>query len=107
MTPHRLRRSLAALTGASLFLLLLPVAALAHAELDTISPADKSSGPAPQQIVGTFVQNLDPAKSNFKIVNASGTVVAEGGEVDSTNPRRMTLTLSPLAAGVGGSCRGG
>jgi methionine-rich copper-binding protein CopC len=100
MIPHRLRRSLTALAGASLLLILLPVAVVAHAELDTISPADKSSGPPPQQIVGTFIQNLDPAKSNFRVVNPANGVVAEGGEVDSNNPRRMTLSLSPLAPGV-------
>lgn len=86
--------------AAVLLLTLVPSAVLGHAELDTISPADKSSGPPPAEIVGTFVQNLDPAKSNFRVVNAGGTVVAEGGEVDPATPRRMTLTLSPLSPGA-------
>ena len=85
--------------AAVLLLTLVPSAVLGHAELDTISPADKSTGPAPTEIVGTFVQNLDPAKSNFRVVNAGGTVVAEGGEVDPATPRRMTLTMSPLSPG--------
>ncbi|HEX5823705.1 MAG TPA: copper resistance CopC family protein [Candidatus Limnocylindrales bacterium] len=88
------------LLAAVLLLTLVPSAVLGHAELDTISPADKSSGPPPAQIVGTFVQNLDPAKSNFRIVNAGGTVVAEGGKVDPASPRRMTLALSPLPPGA-------
>jgi len=88
------------LMAAVLLLTLVPSAVLGHAELDSISPADKSSGPPPAEIVGTFVQNLDPAKSNFRIVNVNGTVVAEGGEVDPATPRRMTLTLSPLAPGA-------
>ena len=86
--------------AAVLLVSLVPTAVLGHAELDTISPADKSSGPPPAEIVGTFVQNLDPAKSNFRVVNAGGTVVAEGGDVDPATPRRMTLTLAPLPAGA-------
>ena len=86
--------------AAVLLLTLAPTAVLGHAELDTISPANKSSGPPPAEIVGTFVQNLDPTKSNFRIVNARGTVVAEGGEVDPATPRRMTLALSPLPPGA-------
>jgi methionine-rich copper-binding protein CopC len=88
------------LLAATLLLTLAPSAVLGHAELDTINPADKSSGPPPAQIVGTFVQNLDPTKSNFRIVNAGNTVVAEGGVVDPASPRRMTLTLSPLPPGA-------
>jgi methionine-rich copper-binding protein CopC len=99
MAPQRLRRSLAVLVGASLLLILLPVAALAHAELDTISPADKSSGPPPQQIVGTFVENVDPSKSSYTVVDASGKVVVSGGEVDPANTKRMTLALPVLAPG--------
>ena len=100
MVPQRLRRSLAVLVGASLFLILVPVAALAHAELDTISPADKSSGPPPQQIVGTFVENVDPSKSSYTVVDASGKVVVSGGEVDPANTKRMTLALPVLAPGA-------
>lgn len=100
MTPRRLRRSLAALAGASLFVILLPVVVLAHAELDTISPADKSSGPPPQQILGTFVENVVPSKSSYTVVDASGKVVASGGQVDPANTKRMTLALPVLAPGA-------
>jgi copper resistance protein C len=100
MTPRRLRRSLAALAGASLFVILLPVIVLAHAELDTISPADKSSGPPPQQIVGTFVESVVPSKSSYTVVDASGKVVASGGQVDPANTKRMTLALPVLAPGA-------
>jgi methionine-rich copper-binding protein CopC len=99
-TPAMPIRHARGLMAAVVLLTLVPSAVLGHAELDTISPADKSSGPAPAEIVGTFVQNLDPAKSNFRIVNSGGTVVAEGGEVDPATPRRMTLTLSPLPPGA-------
>ena len=78
-----------------------PVTALGHAALETMAPADKSSGPAPTEIVGTFAQNLDPAKSSFALVDAGGTVVAKGGDVASDDLRRMTLSLpTPLAPGA-------
>jgi methionine-rich copper-binding protein CopC len=100
MTPRHARRSIAALAGASLVLLLVPLAVLAHAELDTISPADKSSGPAPQQIVGTFVENVDPSKSSYTVVDASGKVIVSGGVVDPANTKRMTLALPVLTPGA-------
>lgn len=81
-------------------MILLPVVVLAHAELDTISPADKSSGPPPQQILGTFVENVVPSKSSYTVVDASGKVVASGGQVDPANTKRMTLALPVLAPGA-------
>jgi methionine-rich copper-binding protein CopC len=82
-------------------LLILPTIALGHAELDTASPADKSTVVgSPAEIVMTFVQNLDPAKSSIRVVNAAGTVVADGGTVPSGKPREMDLVLTtPLAPG--------
>ena len=80
---------------------LLPSAALGHAELDTVTPADKSTVQgSPDEIVMTFVQNLDPAKSSIVVVGASGGVVAQGGTVPAGKPREMDLPLAtPLAPG--------
>jgi methionine-rich copper-binding protein CopC len=75
-----------------------PASVAAHAELDTIRPADKSSGPAPTEIIGTFVENLDPSKSSFTLVDAGGAVVQKGGEVVSDDPRKLTLTLTETLA---------
>ena len=90
--------------GAVLFAVIaaaVPSSVAAHAELDTISPADKSSGPSPTEIVGTFVQNLDPAKSSFTVVDSTNKVVAQGGELASDDVRKMTLTLTaPLDPGA-------
>ena len=97
-TRHGLVR---AATAAAVLLLLIAPSVLGHAELDTISPADKSSGPSPTEIVGTFVQNLDPSKSSFAVVDSTGTVVAKGGQVASNSVRKMTLPLTaPLAPGA-------
>jgi methionine-rich copper-binding protein CopC len=78
--------------------LVIPSLASAHASLETMSPADKSSGPAPTEIVGTFAENLDPSKSSFTLVDAGGAVVAQGGEVVSDDMRKMTLTLTRTLA---------
>ena len=94
-------RPIGGLLVATVLLILAPSAVLGHAELDTISPADKSSGPSPTEIVGTFVQNLDPSKSSFALVDSTGTVVAKGGQVASDDVRKMTLPLTaPLAPGA-------
>jgi len=94
-------RPIGGLLVATVLLILAPSAVLSHAELDTISPADKSSGPSPTEIVGTFVQNLDPSKSSFALVDSTGTVVAKGGQVASDDVRKMTLPLTaPLAPGA-------
>lgn len=77
-------------------LLSIAPAVLAHAELATITPADKSTVPAPTTIVATFTQNLDPTKSSLTVVDAAGNVVAQGGTVGAD---KRTLTL-PLTAAL-------
>jgi len=99
MTDRRPRRSVAAVAFATLCLFLIPGLVTAHAELDTMTPADKSSGPAPAAIVATFTENLDASKSSLRLVDANGAVTAEGGEVDAATPKEMTLTLPALEPG--------
>jgi methionine-rich copper-binding protein CopC len=97
MTPRPLRRSVAvALATASAFLVLLPMSVFGHAELDTMSPADKSTVALASvtEIVATFTEDLDPSGSNLALVDAAGKVVAKGGTVDATNKKQMTLDLS-------------
>ncbi len=101
MSAHRPRRPVAAVALAALCLLTsAPSVAVAHAELDTVTPADKSTVPEPSQIVMTFTEDLDASASNIRVVDASGAVVAQGGTVSSTDPREMTLALSSLAPGA-------
>ena len=86
-------------TGVLVTLLVAPAVARAHAELDTVSPADKSTVVgSPSEIVMTFVQNLDPTKSSIKIVDASSKVVVQGGTFPAGKPREMDLAIAtPLA----------
>src|SRR5512141_1814709 len=59
-----------------------PVSALGHAALATVTPADKTTVQgSPTEIAVTFTQNLDPAKSSIRVVDAAGTVVVQGGTV--------------------------
>jgi methionine-rich copper-binding protein CopC len=102
-----LRRS--RLRAASILFLLVstsvlgaPPVALGHAELDTIIPADKTTvlGEPPSEIVATFTQHLDPAKSSLRLVDSGNAVIAEGSTVDTD---RLTMRLSvpaTLAPGV-------
>jgi len=80
--------------------LAIPTGVSAHAALDTITPADNSSGPAPTEIVGTFIERPDPAKSSFAVVDPAGKVVVKGGTVPAGNARSMTLALPALAPGA-------
>lgn len=100
MTPVRPRRAVAALAVAALVLLLAPAAVVAHAELDTATPADKATVPPPTEIVLTFTENLDPAKSSIKLADSGGQIVAEGSTVDSGNAKTMRLGLPDVAAGT-------
>jgi copper resistance protein C len=78
-----------------------PSAALAHAELDTMTPGDASTvTEAPPEIVATFTEALDPSKSSIVLVTAAGAEVASGGEVASDDPKKMTLTLPTLEPGA-------
>lgn len=77
-----------------------PAGVFAHAELDTMTPADKSTVDiVPAEIVATFTEDLDPAKSSIVVVTAAGAQVASGGEVDPSYAKRMTLALPALEPG--------
>jgi len=79
--------------------LLAPATVLGHAELDTVTPADKSTiQTPPTEIVMTFTEPVDPKKSSIKLVDASGAVIAEGSTVDSANPKLMRLPITDVLA---------
>jgi methionine-rich copper-binding protein CopC len=86
--------------AAFLVALAIPAAVLAHAELDTMTPANGSTvTTAPTQIVATFTETLDPSKSSI-VVLFNGAQIASGGQVDATDAKKMTLALpATLQAG--------
>jgi len=94
------RTGFAVVAGLAAALFTVASIALGHAELATVTPADKSTiqGP-PEEIDMTFTQNLDPTKSSIVLVDAAGKLVVQGGIV--TNGREMYLPLpEPLPAGT-------
>jgi methionine-rich copper-binding protein CopC len=100
MVPPGPRRSVAAVVFAWLCLLVGPGLVLAHAELATMTPADKSTVPSPTRIVASFTENLDASGSNLRLLDASGQVIAQGGTIDAATPKQMTLAVSNVGAGT-------
>jgi methionine-rich copper-binding protein CopC len=91
---NRHTRLWAALLAFVVLLTLAPTTALGHAELDTASPADKSTVTgSPPEIVFTFTEPVVPAKSSLKLVNSSGAIVADGSTVDPADAKKMHLVV--------------
>lgn len=81
--------------------LALPAAAAAHAELETVFPADGSTvTEAPTEIVMTFTEALNPAKSSIVLAEVGNPPLFSGGKVSADDPKRMTLAIPELGAGV-------
>ena len=83
MTHFRSRRAVATVATVAFLILLAPGAVLGHAELDTVSPADKSTVEGTPQIKMTFTEALDPAKSSITLVGPSGAVIDGNSNVPS------------------------
>lgn len=96
--PHRVRaRSTAVL--AFVAVLMVPGAALAHAELESATPADGAVLDAPPtEIVFTYTEELDP-DSTLVLVATGGSEVARAG-VDPANPLSMRIDQPDLAPGA-------
>ena len=100
MLHIRARRAGALAHAAVLAALLLPGFVVAHAELETPSPADKSTVSEPLAVVsGTFTEAMARDGSSLVVKLADGTTVAEGS-VDPTDDTRMVATpATPLGSG--------
>jgi len=85
-----------AVTGA----LLVPGLVVGHSELQTPTPADKSSVTTPvTQVSGTFTESIKKDGSSLLVKDATGTTVAQGG-VDPADDKVMTASpTTPLANG--------
>jgi methionine-rich copper-binding protein CopC len=86
---------------AALLLLLSAGLALAHAELEESDPADGATITTPYTLTATFSEEFDPnpRRSFIRIVDSSGTRVAEGG-VSSDDATMMVVELPELAPGL-------
>jgi methionine-rich copper-binding protein CopC len=86
---------------AAMAVLLVPGLVLAHAELETATPADKSTVTEPvAEVSGIYSEAMTPDGSSLIVKDASGATVAEG-TVDPEDDTRMVATPSePLANGT-------
>ena len=100
MLQNPIRRVATLILAAALAGVLVPGLVLAHAELDTPTPADKSTVTTPvTEVSGTFVQRMKVDGSTLVVKLVGGGTVAEGG-VDPTDDKRMVATpTSPLGSG--------
>lgn len=89
------------LIGVVLALLLaLPAGVAAHSELVTADPPDGAVLTAPPaEVVLTFSDTLNPAKSSVTLHDAGGTQIATGG-VDPADDKVMRLDPPSLTAGT-------
>ena len=81
--------------------LLAPGIAVAHADLETAAPADKSTVAEPvAEVSGIYSEAMTPDGSSLVIKDASGATVARG-TVDPEDDTRMVATpAAPLGSGV-------
>jgi len=81
--------------------LLVPGLVVGHSELQTPTPADKSSVTTPvTQVSGTFTESIKKDGSSLLVKDATGTTVAQGG-VDPADDKVMTA--SPTTSLANGS----
>ena len=98
MSRRRLRAAVAAMLAAAV---LAPDLGLAHAFLVKAAPAARATlARAPDRVQLWFNERLEPAYSSISVWDAAGAKVDGGaGAVSAEDPRRLDLTLPPLAPG--------
>jgi methionine-rich copper-binding protein CopC len=100
MLRFRIRRLAAPAVTAMLLALLVPRLVVAHAELDTPTPADESTVTTPvTEVSGTFTQRVKVDGSKLLVKAADGTTVAQGGRDPDNNKRMVATPATPLGSG--------
>ncbi|MEP6637978.1 MAG: copper resistance CopC family protein [Chloroflexota bacterium] len=96
-----MRRVAVLVLVASLAVLLLPGFALGHAELETATPADKSSVTEPvAEVSGIYSEAMTPNGGSLVVKDASGTVVARGTVDPEDDTRMVAIPPAPLGDGA-------
>jgi len=103
MTPadrDQRRRAGAFFAAVLLAMFAIPLVALAHAELESASPPDGAVlDSPPSEIVLTFTEALDTAKSHMELFGPDGAQVA-AGVADPDNDKTMRIDPPVLAPGA-------
>ena len=82
--------------------IVVPVAALAHAQLDHASPLVGSTvKTAPRQVTLSFTEAVEPKFSSIEVRDARGTAMQSGAAQGvAGNTAQLRVGLRPLAAGT-------
>ena len=84
--------------AAALLVLLGTVPVYAHSDLEASDPADGATISTPYTLTATFSEEFDAERSFIRIVDSSGTRVAEGG-LSADDPLKMLVELPSLGSG--------
>ena len=83
-----------------LLALLVSGLVVAHAQLETPTPADKSTVPTPvTEVSGTFTQRVKVDGSKLVVKDVTGATVAQGGRDPGDNKRMVATPATPLGSG--------
>jgi methionine-rich copper-binding protein CopC len=101
MLQNPIRRLATLVLVAAMATFLVPSLVLAHAELETAVPADKSVVPPPvTEVSGIYSEAMKPTGSSLIVKNTLGATVASG-TVDTEDDTRMVATpATPLGTGT-------
>jgi methionine-rich copper-binding protein CopC len=95
--PAGTGQAVASLVLAVLLLLAVAAPAMAHADLVSSDPADKATlATPPTSVTLTFSEDLDPARSSFRLSGPAGVI---GTGAVSAVPTQLTLAGLDLAPG--------
>ena len=101
MLHNPIRRVATLVLAAAMAVLLVPALVLAHAELDTPTPADNSLVPPPvAEVSGIYSEAMTPTGSSIVVKDTSGTTVASGTVDPEDNTRMVATPGTPLGTGT-------
>ena len=100
MLQNPVRRVATVILSAGSAGFLVPGLVLGHAQLDTPTPADKSTvTTAVTEVAGTFTQRIKSDGSTLVVKLVGGGTVAEGGADPADDHRMVATPASPLGSG--------
>jgi methionine-rich copper-binding protein CopC len=96
-----IRRVATVFMAAATAALLLPGLVLAHAELETLIPADKSTVTEPvAEVSGIYSEAMTPDGSSLIVKDSGGATVAEGTVDPEDDTRMVAIPAAPLGNGT-------
>ena len=101
MLHNPIRRLATGIMLAAVTLVLVPGIVLGHAELETATPADKSTVTEPvPEISGLYSESMKPEGSSLIVKDSTGAQVAKGTVDPEDDMRMVAIPASPLGNGT-------